>query len=192
MEIEELKSAWQKKNKNLDNKSNDYNVILLDHKSWFIRNRIAIEGLLCIILSLFLMVMLIIQNFNLENYSTIIIYTFWLIIAIYTLVKGIFTLLFFIKSCNLNTATSKFIQINLKNRLYLVYEKMIWLWFILPITIAILPFVVVNLMTIRENTILIYTITVGILYLIVLLVFSKSLWQKKRIILARIREINYK
>ncbi|HPW67464.1 MAG TPA: hypothetical protein PLY32_06200 [Salinivirgaceae bacterium] len=189
MEIDELKSAWQKKNKKLDSRGDDCCVIVFEHKSWFVRNRIAIEGLLCIIVSLFLIAMLAIQNFNFVNKSTMFIYISWFIIAIYMLVKGVFTLLFFIKSCKFDMATSKFLQINLKNQLYFVYEKMIWLWFILPLIIVVFPFLAIKHVDIQEDTILIYSIAIGILYLIALLVFSKSLWQKRRKLLSEIREI---
>ncbi|MGI6718068.1 MAG: hypothetical protein ACOX4D_02805 [Bacteroidales bacterium] len=190
MDIEELKSAWQKKNKELEDNNNDYNIILLNHKSWFKRNRVAIEGILCIILSLFLIVMLFIQNFNFINLSTLFLYASWFIIAIYTLIKGIFSILFFIKSCKLSTETSKFILIHLKNQLYLVYEKMIWLWLLLPLIIIIFPFIILKFFTLRKDTILIYAISTGICYLIALLVFSKSLWNKRKRILTKIQEID--
>lgn len=55
--------------------------------------------------------------------------------------------------------------------------------------IIALPFVVIPLITIQEGTVVVYGVVVGILYVVLLLCFSKSLWQKKRKIISEIKKI---
>ncbi len=188
MELEELKSKWKKYNAKPHNK-NEKNLIIITHKSWMRRNIIAIEGILSIIISVFLIFMLIAQKTDSINNKNLIIYICWLIISIYTLVKGIYTLLFFIDISKIDMESSNFLLNHLKNQLYFVYEKLTWLWFLIPLTIISLPFFITKFIMIPQGTILIYSLIVSILYLITLLVFSKVLWQKKQKIILEIKKI---
>ncbi len=186
MELEELKSKWKKYNIQPHDKNN---FIIIPQKSWIQRNIIAVEGVLSIIVAVFLIFMLIVQKTDVVDTKNLIIYICWFIISIYTLVKGIYTIFFFINMSKLDMESSKFLRNSLKNQLYFVYEKLTWLWLLIPLIIITIPFFIAKFITTPQGTLFVYSLIVSILYLITLLVFSKILWQKKQEIISEMKKI---
>ncbi len=189
MELEELKSKWKKYNTETYNNEDAGNLIIITHKSWIKRNIVALEGILSVIVSISLIFTLFKQKTDLIGSKNLIIHICWFIISIYTLVKGIYTLIFFIDINKLDMESSKFLRNNLKNQLYFVYEKLTWLWFLIPIIIITLPFIVKQFLIISQKTIIIYSLIISVFYLITLLIFSKILLKKKHNIISKIKKI---
>ncbi|PID93858.1 MAG: hypothetical protein CSA95_05175 [Bacteroidetes bacterium] len=186
MELEELRSAWQKNNGPSPNEGETTPPVAAPKKSWFIRNRNAIDGILCIVIALFLLYLLTTHPFNLLDKKIILTHLCGFLIAIYTLVKGVYTLLFFAAMRKWATASSRFLQIHLKNQLYFIYERITWLWLLSPLIIIAFPFVVMKAFTVAKETLILYGVTTGMLYLIALVVFSRTLWRKRQKLLSEI------
>ncbi|MDD3152000.1 MAG: hypothetical protein PHE45_03740 [Bacteroidales bacterium] len=81
------------------------------------------------------------------------------------------------------------IHTRLINQLYFVYERMFWLWILLPLVLIALPFIAVNWIIMPEGTAITYCMTAGIIYLTTLIVLSKWLWKKRKAIISRIKDI---
>ena len=155
--------------------------IPLQKKQWLKRHRNGISGVVCILLS-GLLPFLLWQQASSKNF-------FWLsfvivVFAIYCLVKGIFTLLFHAKENQLGTGVHQYLLANAYNRLYFIYEKMVWLWFLLPLTIAMLSvFIPLN-----KNSI--YWLLICGIYSAVLLCSSRPLWRRMRQVREEIKQLN--
>ena len=76
----------------------------------------------------------------------IIIVVITVIIAIFCLVKGIFTLLFYFKEKKYDVSVNKFIIQELYNQLYFIYERLFWLWLMIPLILLVLPFICANIL----------------------------------------------
>lgn len=189
MELEELKDEWQKYNRTLSDKSGGSHRITIRKKSWFIRNKIAISGVACIATALLLFVLLLIHIMGSKNEMNFAIIICCSIIGLYAFVKGIFTLLYFRTINKIDNGVYKFMHNNLRNQLFFVYEQMLWLWVLLPCVLTFFPIIFVQNTPIQEGFYRIYLISVGIIYLIIVFVFSRIVCRKRRKILSEINHI---
>ncbi len=155
--------------------------IPLQKKKWLQRHQNGLSGVACIILSVLLPFLLWMQT-NSKNF-------FWLsfvivVFSIYCLVKGIFTLLFHAKEIQLGTGVHQYLLANAYNRLYFIHEKMVWLWFLLPLAIATLSIIT----PLNKNSL--YWLLVSGIYSVVLLCSSRPLWRRMRQVREEIKKLN--
>lgn len=190
MELEELKSAYQKSNQTLNNNTS-LNSRIIYSKCWLLRHKNAIEGTICIITSIIILIFVFgkIQKSDIISLNNLIVGIVAGIIALYAFTKGVFTILFHIKEKQWEYSVNYMIHTRLINQLYFVYERMFWLWILLPLVLIALPFIAVNWITIQEGTTITYCMTAGIIYLTTLIVFSKRLWEKRQAIIFKIKDI---
>lgn len=186
-ELNELKAAWQRLNtRQAEKHPEDFNFVF-SRKSWFLQNRTALEGIACVSVSLIgaTFVALNVSSFNDMPLSFI----FGIVLFVYVFVKGLFTLFFFNTKRQLDYTVNRFRLCQLKNKLFFVYERMLWLWFLTPALLIILPMVLAEYKKMPEDTRLLYCVCFGILYLLALCLFSRPLLRKRRSLKAEIEEI---
>ena len=151
---------------------------------WMKQYRNCIDGALCVAASLFLVVSLaFLGNDAISNYC--LVSGLVVVIALYALVRGVFTLAFGLKENDLGLSVYQHIRVELYNQLFYVYEKMLWLWMMLPLLIVASTFVFSKYL---EGIKWIYVV-IGIVYVVLLAVFSKTLIRKRRHLRKRIKEI---
>ncbi len=154
-------------------------------KSWLKQHRNGISGIVCLAVAVLLPTLLVLQmkQIVLSPYNLGII-TFTVVLAWYCLVKGIFTLLFQAKETEFGTNVHQYLIINAYNRLYFVYERMVWLWFLSPVLLATLP----SFLGLYDS--MIYWIITSIVYLVALASFSRPLWRKMKQLKEEIYQLN--
>lgn len=102
-----------------------------------------IEAVICFLSSVLvaiISVQICIENDPISKKITFI-YMLGFIISLYALVKGIFTLIFAIEKNRLHESVSKYALILLKNELYHIYERFLWLWVLAPICLIVIFFI---------------------------------------------------
>ena len=159
--------------------------IRLPQKTWFKQHRNGISGIVCLAVAVLLPTLLVLQmkQITLTPYNLGII-TFTVVLAWYCLLKGIFTLLYQAKESEYGTSVHQYLITNAYNRLFFVYERMVWLWFLTPVLLATLPsFLGLN------NSIAYWSIAF-VIYIVALLSFSRPLWRKMKRIKAEIKQLN--
>ena len=65
-----------------------------------------------------------------------------LIISLYCLTKGVFTLFFYRKERRFEASVHQYAILSVHNQLFFLYERMLWLWLLLPILIGTAPTVI--------------------------------------------------
>lgn len=190
MELDELKEGWQKYNERINNQSNGFNRIIVRKKSWIVQNKIALNGIICIAAALLLFILLFRHISRIEIERNLAMIICCSIIGIYTFVKGIFTLLYFRAINKTDNEVHQFMLKNLNNQLFFVYEQMLWLWGLLPSILLLLPVIIVQFIPVQEGFYRVYFISIGIIYLTTVLVFSGILCKKRKKIISEIKEAN--
>lgn len=154
-------------------------------RSWLKQHRNGISGIVCLALAVLLPSLLVLQmkQIVLSPYNFGII-TFTVVLAWYCLVRGIFTLLFQAKETEFGTSVHQYLITNAYNRLYFVYERMVWLWFLTPVLLATLP----SFLGLYDS--MIYWIIASIIYLVALASFSRPLWRKMKQLKEEINQLN--
>lgn len=154
-------------------------------RSWLKQHRNGISGIVCLALAVLLPSLLVLQMkqivLSLYNFGII---TFTVVLAWYCLVRGIFTLLFQAKETEFGTSVHQYLITNAYNRLYFVYERMVWLWFLTPVLLATLP----SFLGLYDS--MIYWIIASIIYLVALASFSRPLWRKMKQLKEEINQLN--
>lgn len=127
-----------------DSYDNDMSF-LLARKSFLYKNKNVISGIMCIISSIILSIIILTRISCLQFVMRdIVIVVITVIITIFCLVKGVFTLLFYFKEKKYDVSVNKFIIQELYNQLYFIYERLFWLWIMLPLILLVLPFICAN------------------------------------------------
>ncbi len=186
-ELNELKIIWQKVNAQQTDYIPDDIRFVFSRKGWFVQNRIALEGIACIAVSLAVATTLAVNFHSFKDMPLTFMYG--IIVSVYVLVKGLLTLFFFNSKRKLDYSVNMFRLSQLKNKLFFVYEHMLWLWFLTPGILAVLPFVLAECRKMPEHTLLLYCVCSGLLYLFALCLFSRPLVRKRRRLKAEIEEI---
>lgn len=149
--------------------------------AWIKRHGEGVSGALCISVSLVLMGGLLCAPSDIKAASDTKYTAFvTLIIAVYAMVRGILALAFDKKCNDMGLSVYRHICVETYNQLLFVYEKMLWLWGMTPILLAILPLIAgrCGLEVTHGLRILYFTATTG--YIIILLVYSKPLVIKRK------------
>ena len=112
----------------------------LPPRSWFKQHKNGISGVVCLVVAILLPTLMVLQlkQILLTPYNFGIV-TVIMVLSLYCLVKGIFTLLFQSKESEFGTSVHQYLITNSYNRLYFVYERMVWLWILFPVLLATLP-----------------------------------------------------
>ena len=157
----------------------------LPTRSWLKQHRNGISGIVCLAVAVLLPTLLVTQmkQIALTPHNLGVI-TFTVVLAWYCLVKGIFTLLFQAKETEFGTSVHQYLITNAYNRLYFVYEKMVWLWFLAPVLLATFP----SFLGLNGN--MTYWIIASIVYLLALVSFSRPLWRKMKQLKEEINQLN--
>ena len=159
--------------------------ISLPKRSWFKQHRNGISGVVCLAVAVLLPTLLMLQMKQLAftSYNLGVI-TYTVVFTLYCLVKGIFTLLFQAKETEFGTSVHQYLITNAYNRLYFVYEKMVWLWFLAPVLLATFP----SFLGLNGN--MTYWIIASIVYLVALVSFSRPLWRRMKQLKEEIHQLN--
>ena len=112
----------------------------LPPRSWFKQHKNGISGVVCLVVAILLPTLMVLQlkQILLTPYNFGIV-TVIMVLSLYCLVKGIFTLLFQSKETEFGTSVHQYLITNSYNRLYFVYERMVWLRILFPVLLATLP-----------------------------------------------------
>ena len=111
-----------------------------------------------------------------------------LIISLYCLTKGVFTLFFYRKERRFEASVHQYAILSVHNQLFFLYERMLWLWLLLPILIGTAP-TVIYLLSGQNIGTTAYRLTSAILYVTLLLVCSRPLFRKYRRLRKELEEI---
>lgn len=134
---------------------------------WLKRYKNGLSGVLCVVISLVLMISILLHlSWFLSSFNNLMKMAIIAIIALFCLVKGVFTIIFQFKENEYHLSVNQYVIIGLYNKLYFVYEKLCWLFFLGPILLLFCVFVKI------PSFILILLI---VFYLVVLLLFSPRL-----------------
>lgn len=153
--------------------------------TWFKLHRNGISGIVCLAVAVLLPTLMLSEMKQIamtpHNLSVAII---TILLALYCLTKGIFTLLFQAKETEFGTSVHQYLITSAYNRLYFVYEKLVWLWVLPPILLATLP------SFLGWNDSKVYWIIAVSLYIVALLSFSRPLWCKMKRLKEEIQQLN--
>ncbi|MCR5658042.1 MAG: hypothetical protein K6G25_01805 [Bacteroidales bacterium] len=154
-------------------------------RNWFKQYRNGISGIACLAVAALLptLMALEMEQIAVTPYNLGVI-TFTVILTLYCLVKGIFTLLFQVKETEFGTSVHQYLITNAYNHLYFVYEKMVWLGGLLPLLLATLP----SFIGLSGSTL--YWVIASIFYVVAVLSRSRPLWRKMNQIKAEIKQLN--
>lgn len=144
------------------------------------RHKNGISGCVCVFAGLLLLLALILKSK--EAFITEGNLTVWitlLIITLYCLTKGIFTLFFYRKERHYEVSVHQFAVLSVHNQLFFLYERMLWLWLLLPILIGTIP-TIIFLLSAEDIGTTIYWSVSAIVYVTMLLVCSRPLLRKYR------------
>lgn len=134
---------------------------------WLKRYKNGLSGVLCVVISLFLIITILLHSsYFLSSFNNLMKMAIVAIIALYCLVKGVFTIIFQFKENEYYLSVNQYFIIGLYNKLYFVYEKLCWLYFLGPILLLFCVFV-------RISSFIL--ILLFLFYFVVLLLFSPRL-----------------
>lgn len=149
-------------------------------RKWTLRDYTGlIQGTVCVLTALLLLSIILIKIKQIEPHDANISLLFCvLVIATCCLTKGIYTIVFHFRKSKFGQSVCQHLLSHAYNQLYFTYERMLWLWLLTPV--LLLSFLLVmNRMIHTNNWTTIVYLFVLMVYGVLLLVFSKSLWRKK-------------
>lgn len=157
----------------------------LPPRSWFKQYKNGISGVVCLVVAILLSTLMVLQlkQILLTPYNFGIV-TVIMVLSLYCLVKGIFTLLFQSKETEFGTSVHQYLITNSYNRLYFVYERMVWLWILFPVLLATLPSFIG-----LKNSMTYWIIAVS-LYIVALLSFGRPQWRKMKQLKEEINQLD--
>ena len=152
--------------------SNQYMRWLNDHKK-------GVSGMICIAVAVVLLVSLVSFGWSVCVASVGAVF-----LAVYAFVRGAFTIVFDLKENNLGEPVYQRVLIDLYNQLFFVYEKMLWVW-------ALLPIIVIGCLLFIEDLVARkwIVVVIGSISIVLIAVFSKQLIRKRRYLCKRIKDI---
>lgn len=156
-------------------------------KGWLARHVNAVSGVACLVVALVLLVSWVGRmgqpslSFN-ESLVRLAV----LIIALYCFVKGVFTLAFHLKENKFDISVHQFLIKEAYNRRYFVYEKLVWLWVLLPALLVVVP----ALFGIAADDQKCYWFVAVAVFIVLALVFSPSLVRKLKQLKQEINQLN--
>ena len=157
----------------------------LPQRSWFKQYKNEISGIVCLVVAIMLPILMALQlnQILLTPYNFGIV-TFIIVLSLYCLMKGIFTLLYQSKETEFGASVHQYLITNVYNRLYFVYERMVWLWILLPVLLVTLP----SFIGIKNS--MTYWIIATSLYIVALLSFGRPQWHKMKQLKEEINQLD--
>ena len=151
--------------------------------SWLKKHKNGIDGAICIVVALVLLVSLAIHGCRgTSNNDAVSVVT--ILIALYALTRGVFTMVLDFRENDLGLSVYRHVCIELYNQLFFVYERMFWIWALLPCMTACCWFIVGD-----EETRKWIVVVIGVISVVSIAVFTKPLIRKHRCLRKRIKEI---
>lgn len=153
------------------------NVVLPRRNGWFSRHKNGLSGVACLAAALVLLVS-IVGRMRLHPLSADELFVGFAatVIALYCLLKGVFTLVFQAKTNAFDVSVHQFMIADAYNRLYFVYERMVWLWVLLPTLLAVVP----EVFGMTGATRIVYAFAALAAFIVLLLAFSWLLARKRK------------
>ena len=150
-------------------------------KKWEVgKHTHLIQGTVCVLVSFFLLWIIVVKIKQLAFcFSDLVLLFCTLLVAIFCLTKGIYTLIFYFRKSELSQSVCQFLLSNAYNQLYFTYERMLWLWVLTPVLIIAFPVSAKHYIVVSNWFTSVYFLIV-LAYGVLLLLFSKSLCHKKR------------
>lgn len=185
MDLEYLKSEWKRSAELADD---GHEGVKVKDKSWFVSNKTAIDGVLCILVGALLVAAMVLKWSYLSS-NGFIACLIVLVIVVYAFVKGVFTILFSIQKRHYDNEVNKFMLCNLKNRLNFIYERMLWLWVIIPIILLYCAFALRRFVDLSLESIAVCYFLIGVSYFIAQFFIGHALMTQKRRLLSDIRKL---
>ena len=150
---------------------------------WLKKHGNSINGAICIAIALVLLVTLVIYGCR-GNINHGVVSVVTMLIAMYAFTRGLFTMVLGFKENDLGLSVYKHVRIELYNKLFFVYERMLWIWVLLPV-ITICSWYVVEIEDWRKWGI----VVMGSISIVLMSVFTQPLIRKSRCLRKRIKEI---
>lgn len=150
---------------------------------WLKKHRNSVNGAICIVIALVLLVSLVIYGCR-GNVNDGVVSVVTMLIAMYAFTRGLFTIVLSFKEKDLGLSVFRYVRIELYNQLFFVYERMLWVWFLLPMITVCSWFVVEN-----EEWRKLGVVVMGSISILLIAVFTQPLIRKKRCLRKRIKEI---
>ena len=153
------------------------------------RHKNGISGCACLLAGVLLLAVLVLKAKDaIITGNNLTVWIASLIIALYSLTKGVFTLFFYRKERRFEASVHQYAILSVHNQLFFLYERMLWLWLLLPILIGTAP-TVIYLLSGQNIWTTAYRLTSAILYVTLLLVCSRPLFRKYRRLRKELEEI---
>ena len=153
------------------------------YRMWLKKHRNSLNGAICIVVAIALFVWIVVYGGNGgSNNDAVSVVT--ILIALYALTRGVFTMVLNFRENDLGLSVYRHVCIELYNQLFFVYERMLWIWVLLPALTSYCWLMVGNAETRKWMVAVMGTITI-----VLLSVFTKPLIRKRRYLRKRIKEI---
>ena len=149
-------------------------------KKWTFRDHTYLtQGIVCVLTALLLSSIIIFKIKQIElNIANIVLLFCTLLITIFCLTKGIYTIVFHFQKSEFGRSVCQQLLSHAYNQLYFTYERMLWLWLLAPVLLVTFP-LIASWSIVANTWLTIVYFVISVVYGILLWVFSKSLWRKK-------------
>lgn len=163
-------------------KENDVFAVALPKRGrWIGRHKNAVSGMVCILASIILAVGLFSElgtrDFDINKW---LIFIGVMVLGLYLLVKGVSTLLFHRKESEFGQSVCSRLLVELQNQLFFVYERLFWVWVLLPLLMITVPFLIKGQMGGDFVIPFGYWAVAGVMIVLSSLLFGRPLLLKKR------------
>ena len=181
---EEIAIGWMKRS--LNEEVDVPEIKISKRKSWLSRHRNGLSGVACLVAAVVLVVGWVgrMGQPSLSFYESSVRCSV-LIIALYCLVKGVFTLVFQARENEFDASVHQSLIKDAYNRLYFVCEKMVWLWVLLPALLVAVP-MLFGVEGGHRNT---YWLVAAAVFIVVVAVFSPPLLRKLKQLKQEIKQL---
>lgn len=150
---------------------------------WLKKHKNGLNGAICIVVAIVLLVSMMIYGGRwTSNNDAVSVVT--ILIALYAFTRGVFTVVLDYRENDLGLSVYRHVCMELYNQLLFVYERMFWIWVLLPVLTACCWLIVEN-----EETRKWMVAVMGTISIASLAVFTKPLIRKRRYLRKRIKKI---
>lgn len=153
------------------------------------RHKNGISGCACLLAGVLLLAVLVLKAKDaIITGNNLTVWIASLIIALYSLSKGVFTLLFYRKERRFEVSVHQYAILVVHNQLLFLYERMLWLWLLLPVLIGTVP-AIISLLNGQNIGTMVYWFASAVVYVTLLLVCNPLLFRKYRRLRKELEEI---
>lgn len=153
------------------------------------RHKNCLSGCACLLAGVLLLAVLVLEAKEaIITGSNLTVWIASLMIALYSLSKGVFTLLFYRKERRFEISVHQYAILVVHNQLFFLYERMLWLWLLLPVLIGTMP-AIISLLNGQNIGTTVYWFASAVVYVTLLLVCNPLLFRKYRRLRKELEEI---